>query len=280
MGKDFNIQSQEWLDLIFEGRNKEYGAYVVRQKSGIRNVLALVLVLLFAVLIAFLPLIVSSIQEAAARRHLSDNLTDATVLADLSKIEDVLPEENIIRQIEEIEPPKLKSAMQFVVPEIVDESEYDKDKAARSQDEVLDSDLDISLKDIVGSDDPDAIDYASVRVEQTVITDPKVEKEPERHPEQPATFPGGEAALYKFLSDNIVFPQLAADNGVKGRVMVEFVVGLDGSISNAKVLRKLDPLCDEEALRVIRSMPKWNPARQNGKAVRSYFTMPIVFELR
>lgn len=280
MGKDFNIQSQEWVDLIFEGRNTKYGAYQIRRESSKRNIIALLSVLVLAVLLAFLPMIISSIKEAAARRHISDGLTETTVLADLSKIEDHLPEENIIRQIEEIEPPKLKNTLQFVVPEVVDESELQEDKEMKSQEEVLESKAQISLKDIVGSDDADAQDYAALRQEQVVIQDTKVEAEPIRHPAQPATFPGGDAALYKYLSDNMVFPQAAADNGVKGKVYVQFVIGLDGTISSATVVRSLDPLCDAEAIRVIQNMPKWNPARDNGKAVRSYFIQPITFELR
>lgn len=92
-------------------------------------------------------------------------------------------------------------------------------------------------------------------------------------------FPGGFAALNKYLSQNIVYPQIAADNGVHGKVIVGFVVEKDGSISQIKVLRGVDPELDKEAMRVVKSMPKWKPGQQQGRAVRARFTLPVTFQL-
>jgi len=97
--------------------------------------------------------------------------------------------------------------------------------------------------------------------------------------EQPE-FPGGQAALMKFLSDNIRYPVIAQENGIQGRVICSFVVEKDGSITDVQVVRGVDPSLDKEAVRVIQSMPKWKPGKQRGKPVRVRFTLPIVFRLQ
>jgi protein TonB len=93
-------------------------------------------------------------------------------------------------------------------------------------------------------------------------------------------FPGGEAAMMKFLSENIKYPVIAQENGIQGRVICNFVVERDGSITDVQVVRGVDPSLDKEAVRVIQSMPKWKPGMQRGKPVRVRFTLPVVFRLQ
>ena len=93
-------------------------------------------------------------------------------------------------------------------------------------------------------------------------------------------FPGGMEALYKYLAQNIKYPQLARDNGITGKVYVTFVVERDGSIANPKVLRDIGGGCGQEAIRVVKSMPKWTPGKQRGKAVRVQFNLPVNFNLK
>lgn len=97
--------------------------------------------------------------------------------------------------------------------------------------------------------------------------------------EQPA-FPGGNAAMMKFLSDNIRYPVIAQENGIQGRVICNFVVERDGSITDVQVVRGVDPSLDREAIRVIQQMPRWTPGKQRGSAVRVRFTLPVVFRLQ
>lgn len=97
--------------------------------------------------------------------------------------------------------------------------------------------------------------------------------------EQPE-FPGGNAAMMKFLSDNIRYPVIAQENGIQGRVICNFVVERDGSITDVQVVRGQDPSLDREAIRVIQQMPKWKPGKQRGSAVRVRFTLPVVFRLQ
>lgn len=93
------------------------------------------------------------------------------------------------------------------------------------------------------------------------------------------TFPGGDAARIKYLQNNLKYPTMARESGIQGKVFVTFVVEKDGSITDVKVLRGIGGGCDEEAVRVIKNMPKWKPGKQRGKPVRVQFNMPIVFKL-
>ena len=97
--------------------------------------------------------------------------------------------------------------------------------------------------------------------------------------EQMPSFVGNEDALYAYVSKNIIYPLKAKENNIEGRVVVRFIIEKDGAVSNIEILRKLGFGCDEEVIRLIKSMPKWIPGKQNGKPVRVYFTMPISFIL-
>jgi len=97
--------------------------------------------------------------------------------------------------------------------------------------------------------------------------------------EEMPTFPGGEEAGVKFLTDNIHYPEQASENGIQGIVYVSFIIDSKGNVTDVKVLRGIGGGCDEEAIRVIKIMPKWNPGKQNGKPVRVLYNMPIIFTL-
>lgn len=98
--------------------------------------------------------------------------------------------------------------------------------------------------------------------------------------EQMPTFPGGPAALLQYLNNNIRYPKVAEANGIQGRVTVQFVVEKDGSISGVRTMKSVEPSLDREAERLVKSMPKWNPGKQNGSAVRVYYFVPVVFRLQ
>lgn len=94
------------------------------------------------------------------------------------------------------------------------------------------------------------------------------------------TFPGGDAELFKFLSNNVKYPVIAQENGIQGRVICQFTVNKDGSIVDVVVVRSVDPSLDKEAIRVIKSMPNWSPGKQRGKPVRVKYTLPVNFKLQ
>lgn len=123
------------------------------------------------------------------------------------------------------------------------------------------------------------------RVEVKFVPVVEVVDEPEEEEifevvENMPEFPGGPAEMMKFLSNNIRYPTIAQENGIQGRVIVQFVVNSDGTIVDATVVRSVDPFLDKEALRVINSMPKWKPGMQRGKAVRVKYTLPVMFRLQ
>ena len=147
--------------------------------------------------------------------------------------------------------------------------------------EIAENDEDIEETTIDASDDIQAaVDIkgygAAVEVEEEEVEEEQIFQVVEEMPE----FPGGQAECMKWLGKNMKYPQISQENGVQGRVIVQFVVNSDGSIVDAQVVRGVDPYLDKEALRVIGLMPKWKPGKQRGKAVRVKFTLPVMFRLQ
>ncbi|MDM8233169.1 energy transducer TonB [Phocaeicola barnesiae] len=120
------------------------------------------------------------------------------------------------------------------------------------------------------------VQQAPVEVEEEEVEEQQIFQVVEEMPE----YPGGMAECLKFLAKNIKYPPIAQENGVQGRVIVQFVVNRDGSIVDPVVMRSVDPYLDKEALRVIMMMPKWKPGKQRGKAVRVKYTVPVTFKLQ
>ena len=119
-------------------------------------------------------------------------------------------------------------------------------------------------------------DYVPVEVEEEEV----VEQEIFQIVEEMPAYPGGDQKLMEFIAKGIKYPQIARETGIQGRVFVGFVVEPDGSVSNVKVLRGIGGGCDEEAMRVVKSMPKWKPGKQRGKAVRVSYMLPVNFKLQ
>ena len=130
--------------------------------------------------------------------------------------------------------------------------------------------------DIQEQSTEEAIEFTPMDVQE----EEEAEEEIFQVVEKMASFPGGNAKLMEFLRKELVYPQIAIDNNVQGRVFVQIVVNRDGSIQDVKVTRGVDPILDEEAIRVVKKMPKWVPAEQRGKTVRSRFTLPVMFKFK
>ncbi len=145
--------------------------------------------------------------------------------------------------------------------------------------QIADDKADIVESDIQSSEDTkEAVEIKYVP--QEVVEEEPVEEEVFMVVENMPEFPGGMGELMKFLSKNIKYPTIAQENGVQGRVIVQFVVNKDGSIVDPVVVRSVDPYLDKEALRVVKAMPKWKPGMQRGKAVRVKYTVPVTFKLQ
>ena len=145
--------------------------------------------------------------------------------------------------------------------------------------EIMDNDSEVEESTIQASDDTQAaveVKYTPVEVEEEEVDEQEIFTVVEEMP----SFPGGMGECMKFLSKNINYPSISQENGVQGRVIVQFVVNRDGSIVDPVVVRGVDPYLDKEALRVISTMPKWKPGKQRGKAVRVKYTVPVMFRLQ
>lgn len=269
MSKNVDLTSKEWCDLVFEGKNKAFGGYLLRVNSPKRYTWATVGVICVVAFAFVLPYIVESFKFGEVEE-------ETTVVVEMTQ----LPEAEVEKQevqplVETPPPPPLKSSIKFTAPVIKKDEEVSDEEELKSQDELTQSKVNISIADVKGNDEEHGQDIADFR---EVIAEPVVEEEkPYEAVEQMPTFPGGETELMKFIRDNLKYPVIAQENGIQGRVILRFVVSKTGTIDNVTVLRSLDPTCDKEAIRVVKSMPKWIPGKQNGNNVPVYFTLPVVF---
>lgn len=273
-----DLISNEWTDLVFEGRNQSYGAYKLRKGTAKRNVWALIIVGLAAALL-YLGL---QLQKMAEANKKVEN-TQAVELAKLNteKKEAKVEKKEIIKQEPEKVVEQVKSSVKFTAPIIKKDSEV-KEEDEIKLDEVQKSDKAVGAFTVEGNDEVGGAvlkakeDIAAPEPPKHVVEETKIFTVVEQMP----MYPGGDAALMGYLRDNIKYPTVAAENGVQGRVVVGFVVERDGSITDVNILRGVDPSLDREAMRVVKSMPRWNPGKQNGSAVRVKYQCPVSFRLQ
>ena len=273
-----DLISNEWTDLVFDGRNQSYGAYKLRKTTGKRNLWALIIVALAAVLL-YLGL---QLQRMAEANKKVEN-TQAVELAKLNteKKEAKVEKKEVIRQEPEKVVEQVKSSVKFTAP-VIKKDEEVKEEDEIKLDEVQKSDKAVGAFTVEGNDEVGGAvlkakeDIAAPEPPKHVVEETKIFTVVEQMP----MFPGGDAALMGYLRDNMHYPTVAAENGVQGRVVVGFVVERDGSITDVNVLRSVDPSLDREAMRVVKAMPKWTPGKQNGSAVRVKYQVPVTFRLQ
>ena len=272
-----DLISNEWADLVFQGRNKVYGAYQLRRGTSKRNIVSMIFVAAVAA-VAYLGLAAyNSYQEAQKAKfeaEMEASLLDAKKEAKVEK----KTETPKVEQVQKVE--KVKSSIAFTPPVIKKDSEVKPEEEMKTQDELKETKTAIGAFDVKGNDDAGGTVLKAVE-EIAAPEPPKHEEEQNKIfevVEQKPQFPGG--SVNGWLADHIKYPVVAAENGISGRVVVQFVVERDGSVSQVRVVRGVDPSLDKEAQRVISSMPKWIPGKQNGQAVRSRFTVPVTFRLQ
>ena len=266
-----------WVDLVFEGKNHSYGAYQLRKETGKRNLMAILVMFAIGVAIAAFVAIKGVVENAMKQ----DVAIEADVeLAKLAEKKEAKVEKKEEPKIEKIEVEKVKSSVKFVPPVIKKDSEVKPEEELKSQEELNKTNTAIGAFDVKGNDEA----AGEVLKAKEVIAQPEPPKEEETKVfdvvEQMPSFPGGPSALMQFLSSNIKYPVVAEENGVQGRVVCTFVVERDGSITDVRVIKSVDPSLDKEAVRVVKSMPKWIPGKQNGSAVRVKYTVPVTFRLQ
>ena len=184
----------------------------------------------------------------------------------------VLEAENVLAEEEEIipitqetppPPPETPAPIISDIIDIVDDDLVVEDNIINTEDDV---NLGVQLVDYIQAEEEEV-------VEEEAIPFAIVEDKPK--------FMGGDAnAFSKWVNERLQYPEIAKENGIQGRVTLQFVVGTDGKVSNVKVLRGVDPSLDKEAVRVVQSSPKWEPGRQRDRAVKVTYTFPVIFQLR
>ncbi len=276
-----DLISNEWSDMMFENRNKEYGAYVLRRQTGRRNVISMIAVLLlFAAVMVFM--IAKNAYEAYQKEHaVMDQVTELSSLTQQKKKEAKVERKEIpVKQEQQQVVEKVKSSVKFTAPVIKKDDEVKPEDELKSQDEIMNSKVAVGALNVVGNDENGEV----LKAKEVIATEPVKPKEEENKVfdvvEQMPSYPGGMGALMQYLSSNIKYPAIAEENGIQGRVICTFVVERDGSITDVRIAKSVDPSLDKEAMRVVSKMPRWIPGKQNGSAVRVKYTLPVTFRLQ
>jgi len=240
-------------DIIFENRNKRYGAYDLRKRYKSATSLSILAGIgIFTILMIALSL---TTEKGTA------SVSPTFVILEIS--DPIIPE---------VIPPALKpheeftNAIKNLIPEIVNDTSQVIDFIPIT-DEIIETTTDGTVTDEV----------KIIETHDVIIPD---ETKPFIIVEEPPEFPGGNAALLKFIGENLNYPSEAQYNNIQGKVILKFVVNPDGSADRVEILRSIDPLLDNEAIRVVKTLPRFKPGKQGGVAVPVWFTLPVVFKLQ
>lgn len=271
-----DLIDNSWVDLVFEGKNQAYGAYRLRKNTGKRNFWSLVTVIL-AIAAIFLIVIAKVAIENAMPKKVA--ITTDVELSQLAKKKEAKVErkEPVKVEMEQKVVEKVKSSVKFTAPVIKKDEDVAPEDELKSQDELAKTAVAIGSFDVKGNDEAAG---EVLKAKEVIAQEAAVEEKVFDVVEQMPQFPGGDAALFEYLTNHIKYPTIAEENGVQGRVIVTFVVERDGSITDVKVVKSVDPSLDKEASRVVQGMPKWIPGKQNGAPVRVKYTVPVTFRLQ
>ena len=278
-----DLYDPKWVEMVFAGKNKEYGAYQLRKGTSGRNIKALLILVIAAALVGgFLAWKVIEQKQAEEQQAYMEAMELAELQQQAKKEEKKKePAKPKIEPKKEI--PVARETQKFTAP-VIKKDELVKEENQVKQMDKLDEKVAVGTENKEGTKDrlAEAVrsDIAVAAPPPPPAPKPEVSNKVFDVVEEMPHFPGGAAALQAFLSSNTKYPVVAQENGVQGRVIVSFVVERDGSITDVRVVRSVDPSLDREASRVVRSMPRWSPGKQNGSAVRVKYTVPVVFRLQ
>jgi protein TonB len=275
-----DLIDNRWSDLMFENRNKEYGAYVLRRQTTSRNIKSIIAVLiLFAIVMVYM--VAKNAYDDYQKAHMAQTqVTELTALQEQKKEAKVERKEIVKQEKVEQVVEKVKSSIKFTAPVIKKDDEVRPEDEMKSQDEIMNSKVAVGFANVIGNDESGEV----LKAKEMIINEPVKPKEEENKVfdvvEQMPSFPGGMAALMAYLQKSIKYPPVAEENGIQGRVICTFVVERDGSVTDVRVAKSVDPSLDKEAVRVVSAMPKWIPGKQNGQSVRVKYTLPVTFRLQ
>lgn len=284
MAKNVDLTSREWCDLVFEGRNKSFGAYVLRLDSKPRHLKAFIYTLIGALILGIVAFSYLKVSAYIEEQRIKDAAEQQMAFVDTAAEEEE-EEEETQERIEEQKPEALPEEILNTVK--VTELLIAKDEEVRSEDEIKTQDELKETQTAFGQTDFDkGTDDRNITREhknEVIVEEKKpepVKEEVFKAVEQMPTFPGGEAALMKYLREHINYPTVAMENNVQGKVIVQFVVTKTGKVGEVKVARSVDRDLDKEAVRVCKSLPDFIPGRMNGQAVNVWYTLPVQFKLQ
>jgi periplasmic protein TonB len=257
--------TQTWEDIVFEHRNKDYGAYLNRRSYSKTIVIAMLLTFLVMAFVLAFPTIkewLSSSDDVVDDNKLKSQTVSLDQPPPITPNQPPPPDIRI--------PPPVKTIIKFLPPKVTEK-------------EVVEEEEMPTIEEIKQNE------TGSENVEGTtevVFEEPVAEVKEEEDAnkvflvvEQPPEFEGGLEAMYKFINKNMKYPASARRMNIEGSVFVGFVVDADGKISEAAIIKGISADCDKEALRVVQMMPKWRPGKQSGRPVRVKFVLPIRFKL-
>jgi protein TonB len=254
------IQAPAFDDIVFEIRNKEYGAYKLRKKYSRTVLLAMMLgILIIATAIITPYLNAKAVERGKARAERQVEI----------KLENLdTPNEQVAPPPPPPPPPAdVVQQQKYVPPEVVD--------SIKPEDMVQLMTADQATETVVNEEVVEVVEAVKEEVQEE-----EAEPEPFVVVEEMPMFPGGDAALLGYISANTVYPEIAKENNIQGRVIVRFCVTAKGGVSQVSILKGVDPELDKEAIRVVNTLPTFKPGKQGGKAVPVWFSVPITFTLK
>ena len=279
---NIDLTTNGWCDLIFEGRNKEYGAYKLRQTTPRRNFISIITIAVLAAILILGFWAKTRYDEYQLSHAKNESVIEISVLDHPKKKEAKVERKVEVEEKKEVVK-EVKSSIKFTAPVIKKDNLVKPEEEMKTQAEIMNNNTAIGALDVKGNSDNGEVLKVTQRVADEPVKPepaPEVENKVFDVVEVMPSFPGGQSALMQYLNSNIKYPVVAQENGVQGRVVVSFVVEKDGSITDVRVVRSVDPSLDREATRVVKSMPHWIPGKQNGSAVRVKYNVPVTFKLQ
>jgi periplasmic protein TonB len=259
-----DILNSDLDDIIFERRNKDYGAYYLRKIYDTHISRAFLICLSIFLLFFGGPLLYKFLM-----RNNNTSVAKPTIV--ITKLSAPPPIEKIPPPPPPPNMPPPPKEIKFVPPVIKPDEKVTPEQEPPKQE-------DIQKADVTNAPAPTDENVQFEQPQTAVVEQPPPPKI-FKYVEQMPTFPGGQQALMDYLAKNIRYPAAARENGIQGSVVLQFVVDETGNISSIQVLRDIGGGCADEAVRVVKAMPQWTPGKQNGAAVKVYFTLPVAFRL-
>lgn len=263
-----DLTSQEWRELVFQGRNKEYGAYKMRSESDKRHFWAMIIVAGVALVGFNIPKLISLVKP-----NQIENSYGSIEFAPI----DNEAEKPAVQKVEPVAPPpEFIKTIRFVAPVITEDVNVKETEEMPSQEKLT------NLAGVISTENVEGSVNGKVYKEnwKEAVTGTITKDEVYINIEQMPVFPGGEKELLSYIGKNLKYPIIDQENNVQGKVILRFVVSKTGMVDKVEVLRSLSRTADSEAIRVVKSLPKFIPGRQNGANVSVWFTLPVTFKLQ